>query len=221
VRYYSQVYSIEKQFDYNEIEGKVAYNFINGTYKNTVSIFSKQSDLSKKSYQTTSGIDVKFRNKLNKKDYLSFRFRYENITDDSISYSYLAGTRERFRVDYQLINKNSLNRFWYQFEVNDREDELNKYSYSPTRHMFRYKYQLKFNVNWKLRAALEYRKSFYPDKPSIKREDDRYRVITTLEYKFSRAWDIQGVYEYRDNQSTVKKYAYKRNVYFVNLNWRY
>jgi tetratricopeptide (TPR) repeat protein len=221
IRYFSQRYSVEKQFDFNEVEGKISYNFIIGTYKNNISLFTKQSELSQKPYQTISGVEGKFKNNLSTKDYLTFRFRYDDISDDSQIYTYLAGSRVRARVDYQLISKNMLNRFWYQFESNDRDDELIKYSYSPQRHLFRYKYQLRFSTHWKLRAAVEYRKSFYPDKPTIKREDDRYRFITTLEYKFNKAWDIQGVYEYRDNQSTSIRYAYKRNVSLVNLNWRY
>ncbi|MFV2060233.1 MAG: hypothetical protein ACC653_06075 [Gammaproteobacteria bacterium] len=221
VRYYSQVYSVVKQFDYDEIEAKIAYNFINGHYRNNIALFSKQSDLSSNSYQTTIGIDAKFKGNVSRTDYFTFRARYEDISDDSKKYTYLVGTRQRYRVDYQFKNNHNINRFWYQFETNDRKDDFIKYSYSPLRHTIRYTYELKFYKHWRWRAGAEYRKSFYPDKPLIFREDDRIRYLTTLDYKFSKMWDIQGVYEYRDNQSTVDKYVYKRNVYFVNLNWRY
>jgi len=224
LRYYDQNYSVEKQFDYKEIGLKVAYNFITGTYKNNVGLIVRESDYGDKPYQTITGIDAKFRNKMKNNNILMFRLRYEDIKDDSQRYTYLAGTRQRYRVDYQLRknkNKNkNVNRFWYQLELNDRDD-LSFVSYSPTRHTFRYSYQLKFYNHWKLRAGIEYRKSSYPDKPKIMREDDRFRFLGTLGYKFSKMWDIQGVYEYRDNQSTAPKYVYKRNVYFVNLNWRY
>ncbi|MFV1982824.1 MAG: hypothetical protein ACC657_04725 [Thiohalomonadales bacterium] len=220
LRYYDQSYSVEKQFDFKEIGFKIAYNFITGSYKNNIGLIIKESDYGNNPYQTITGIDAKFRSKMKNNNILMFRLRYEDIKDDSQRYTYLTGTRQRYRVDYQLRKNKQVNRFWYQFEMNDRND-LSFVSYSPTRNTFRYSYKIKFYKHWKFRAGIEYRKSVYPDKPKIKREDDRIRYLGTLGYKFSKMWDIQGVYEYRDNQSSFSKYTYKRNVYFVNLNWRY
>jgi len=222
LRYYSQVYSVEKQFDYAETEATIAYNFLSNTYRNRLALFLKKSDLDSQSYQSITGFDAKFRNKISNGDYLTYRLRLEDISNDdaNLRYDYLTGTRQRYRIDYKSKNKKSFNRFWYQLELNNRTDTAIT-SYSPTRHTIRYTYQLKFYNHWKFRAGVEYRKSIYPDKPTKTREDDRIRYLGLLEYKFSKRWKLQGAYEYRDNQSTDPSYTYDRNVYFANLNWYY
>jgi Tfp pilus assembly protein PilF len=220
LRYYTLLYSVENQFDFSELELNTSYNFLEGRYKSNVTLLIKKSDLGGKSYQSTTGVDAKFRNRLSKGNYLTVRARLENITDDSKIYTYLEGSRQRFRINYRIINKNHTNRFWYQYELNDRKDTFLT-SYSPQRHFLRYTYKLRFSGSWKLNAGVGYRKSNYPDKPTKTREDDRLRYLLSVENKFASNWYVRGGYEYRDNQSTDKKYTYIRNVYFVNVKWRY
>ncbi len=220
LRYYSQLYTVEKRFDFNEFELNMAYNFRRGQYKNNISFLLKKSELGSNSYQSVTAIDAKFKNKINRYNYLTYRIRVENITDDSLRYSYLEGSRQRYRIDYKLKGDNYFNRFRYQYEVNDRTDTVST-SYSPQRHTFRYTYQKKFYYNWKLLAAVEYRKSYYPEKPTVTREDNRVRYLAAIDYQFSKDWDLRAAYENRNNKSNDPVHRYNRNVYALNLNWRY
>ncbi len=220
LRYYSQFYAVEKRFDFDEIELDMAYNFISGQYKNKIAILIKKNKLGSRSYQSATAIVAKFKNKIKKNNYLTYQVRLENITDDSQRYAYLEGSRQRYRINYKLKGTSYFHRFRYQLELNNRTDTTVS-SYSPQRHTFRYTYQKKLNYNWKLLAAVEYRKSYYPEKPTVTREDNRVRFLTAIDYRFSKDWNLRAGYENRDNKSNDPVHQYKRNVYALNLNWRY
>lgn len=220
VGYFLQDLTQFNQFDFNETALSVKYNFTSGHYKNYISGFVKKSNLDSQPYQTKTGFDTKFRNKIDKLNSISYRYRYENIKEDKNTYSYLSGSRQQFRVDYHLLSGNSGNRFRYQFESNNRNNTATR-SYSPQRHSFRYTYSVKFFDSWKSKTDIEYRRSDYSRVATQNRNDDRFRLLTALSYKISGKWNIQGRYEFRDNMSTDATYVYKRNLYYLDLSFRY
>jgi len=221
LRYFNQNLSKFNEFDFNETELKVKYNFTSESYRNYVSTFFRKSNLNSKAYQVKSGLEAKFRNKIDNKNWITYRYRYENIKEDSSRYLYLSGSKQQFRVDYRLkYSSKSTSKFRYQFETNDRNDTAIR-SYSPQRHSLRYSYSVKFFDSWRSKTDIEYRKSDYPNVATQNRNDDRVRFLTALSYKISKKWNVQGRYEFRDNKSTDTNYIYKRNLYYLDLSFRY
>ncbi len=220
LRFFYQDLTEFNQFDFRDTELNLKYKFLYVGYRNYVSTFIKKSSLNSLSYQSKFGFEAKAKNKIDKTQTIYYRYRYESIQEDRALYAYLAGSRHQFRVNYQFKSINSINQLRYQYEINDRNDTLTR-SYSPQRHSFRYSYVIRFFKNWKSKTDIEYRKSIYPNVATQNRDDNRIRFMTALNYKFSRRWNIQGRYEFRDNQSTDLIYVYKRNVYYLDLNFKY
>ncbi|VAW97864.1 hypothetical protein MNBD_GAMMA22-374 [hydrothermal vent metagenome] len=220
LRFFYQDLTQFNQFDFRDTELNLKYKFLYAGYLNYVSTFVKKSSLNNLSYQSKLGLEAKAKNRIDNNHAIYYRYRYESIQEDSARYSYLSGSKHQIRVNYQLKLKNSVNQFRYQYEINNRNDTLTR-SYSPQRHSFRYSYSFRFLHDWKSKTYIEYRKSIYPNVATQNRDDDRIRFYTALAYKLTKKWNIQGRYEYRDNQSTDSTYVYTRNVYYFDLNFKY
>ncbi len=166
--------------------------------------------------------------KLYHSDDQTLRLRYElnRYHELTPSYAYLAGTRNKLKLDNTWKRDKRRYRLGIELEYNDRNDYRlgnNFTSYSATREKIYASFSHRFGSHWKIRTNVDYRFSKYNDASIINgvtdatREDDRFQwklggdyeinhVITTIEYKFS------------DNDSNIASKGYERNLITLGIN---
>lgn len=144
---------------------------------------------------------------------LRFRYRlsYLDILDDD--YEYLTGWR------HQALAESSWN--WsrysalleYVLEMNDRDNP----DYSPTRHSLTGVFC--FRPYEGLQVALEggYRKSEYDINNSVNRDEERFRADVRVSFYLKKGWEINGEYQYTDNDSNFEEYNYTSNMVVLSV----
>jgi len=178
-------------------------------------------------YQSILKLEARGRYRLSKTDRVYLRYRYDDISSDDAVFDYTEGWRQKIRGEFRRYNKNSYIQFYYELELNDRNDlvrvdavdgSISEFSYSPTRHTLRGKYTAKLNKKWDLTGDLAYRKSAYPSTSTQNRNDDRLKAIASANYRFDKTMKLKMKLEYTDNSSSDDLYIYDRQVIAVSLN---
>jgi len=177
-------------------------------------------------YQSILKLEARGRYRLSKTDRVYLRYHYEDINSDDVVFDYTEGWRQKIRGEFRRYNKNSYLQFYYELELNDRNDlvrvdnvgGISEFSYSPTRHTLRGKYTSKLNKKWDLAGDLAYRKSDYPSTSTQNRNDDRVKAIASANYRFDKTMKLKLKLEYTDNSSTDNIYIYDRRVIAMSLN---
>ncbi len=171
-------------------------------------------------YQTITKLGAEAKDSLSRNERLYFRYSYEDIKSDKTIFDYLEGWRQKFRAEYRLYRKQDNARVYYEFELNNRNDltaTSGVYSYSPTRHTLRGRYTSKLSREWHLVGDLSYRASAYPVTVSQDRQDDRYKAIAYVDYRFAKNLKLRAKVDYTNNRSTENIFAYKRTVYSLGI----
>ncbi|VAW59667.1 hypothetical protein MNBD_GAMMA08-1379 [hydrothermal vent metagenome] len=173
-------------------------------------------------YQSILKLETKGKKKLSKTDRFYLRYRYEDISSDDATFDYIEGWRQKIRGEFRRYNKNNSAQFYYELELNDRNDFVsnttgNEFSYSPTRHTLRGKYMTKLNSAWRLTGDLAYRKSDYPATATQNRNDDRWKASVYTDYRFDKTMKVKFKFEYTDNTSSDNLYVYDRQVISASL----
>ncbi len=178
-------------------------------------------------YQSILKLEARGRHRLSNTDRVYLRYRYEDISSDDVVFDYTEGWRQKIRGEFRRYHKNNYFQLYYELELNDRNDlvrvdavdgSISEFSYSPTRHTLRGKYNLKLNTKWDLTADLAYRKSDYPSTSTQNRNDDRWKAIASANYKLDKTMKLKLKLEYTDNASSDDLYVYDRQVVAVSLN---
>ncbi len=195
-----------------------------GLYKNKkyagwrtrVGAYYERSTFGANPYQAVTGLEVKGNRKLQKTNYLSLRYRYNKIKSLYNSYNYLQGSRQQFRAEYLNYAASNSTRFYYEMEVNAREN-LTTRNYSPTRHTIQAAYYYNLTKAWRLGGELNYRYSKYQPTATQNRQDNRLRAAIEAKYRLNKHWKINGRYQRTDNSSTDSLYRYAQSLYYVGV----
>jgi hypothetical protein len=219
--FYSRNYLNEDTFD-EYIYGAIIKKHLqlNRDWQTLYSLDMSKSDYGGEDYQTITKIGAEARNLLSKNERLYLRYTYEDINSDNVLFDYLEGWRQKLRAEYRLYRKQDNSRFYYELELNNRNDlslATGDFSYSPIRHTFRGKYTSILSQQWHLTGDLAYRASDYPATANQDRQDDRIKAAMYADYRFSRDFKLRAKVEYTDNRSTEDAFAYKRTVYTMGL----
>jgi hypothetical protein len=171
-------------------------------------------------FQSTAMLDVRGRKNLSRNDRLYLRYRYEDITSDQLIYDYLEGNRQRARIEYRNFTRNNLKQIYYELELNNRNELVTSsysYDYSPTRHTIRGKYTHYLSDEWHLSGDISYRFSDYPSSATIDREDERWSLALSADYRFDKTFKLTGKFQYTDNSSTESRYEYDKSVFRIGI----
>ncbi len=186
-----------------------------------------ESYLGGDNYQRIFGGEARGRYGLGDGKYLRLRYRLNYITATDAVFEALDGWRHQLRAGMQVSMGRHRLRSYYQLEVNDRNDRDNGIrftSFSPTRHAVRAIASLRLDARWRMRLDARYRYSVYNDPSdisgagSITRVDNQIRLGARLGRGFARYWEVEGQYDYYDNNSNVDVYSYKRSVISLGIN---
>ncbi len=178
-------------------------------------------------YQSVFGAEARGRYGLGRDKYVRLRYRLNYMTSADTQFEALDGLRHQFRAGMQ-VNK-GVHRFraYYQLDLNDRTDRLvgtNFTSFSPTRHALRALAYWHLGGKWKGRLDARYRYSGYNDPnrvagvETITRIDKQLRLGARLGRNFAKYWEVEGSYNYYDNNSNISADSYKRSVAYLGVN---
>lgn len=221
VYFYDINYLKENLFDEYEYGAAIKkYLQLNRDWQTLYTLDMSKINYGGEDYQTIAKIGAKARNSLSKNERLYLHYAYEDINSDNPLFDYLEGWRQKLRAEYRLYHKQDNSRFYYELELNKRNDlslTSGDFSYSPTRHTFRGKYTSVLSREWHLTGDLSYRASDYPTTANQDRQDDRIKAAMYADYRFSRDFKLRAKVEYVDNRSTEDIFAYQRTIYTLGF----
>lgn len=171
-------------------------------------------------YQDITGFESGLKNRTGSGARYDYRYRFESI-DTAATYSYLQGTRQRFRVQrVSQPDKRSTLILAYRLELNDRQNSSTA-SYTNMRHGIRasYYHSTLNDVVWKV--AARYRASDYTQVATQDRFDNlaQFSVERKKKLKNDMEWTLK--YSYSRNDSTDQVYSYTSNTYQVGIRKRF
>ncbi|RDH80715.1 MAG: hypothetical protein DIZ80_16950 [endosymbiont of Galathealinum brachiosum] len=201
---------IKKTRSYNKWNSHVKFSYDKFNY-------------SHEDYLSTFKLETQGKYNWSKNSKIYLKYRYENISSDNALYDYLDGWKQNLRAEYRLYNKKSSSRFYYEMELNDRNDLVtavtgDEFSYSPTRHAFRLKHTEILNKKWRATGDISYRTSDYPATATQDRNDDRYKLAAYADYRLNKRLQVRYKLEYTDNNSNEAIFDYTRTVYTLGIN---
>jgi tetratricopeptide (TPR) repeat protein len=189
-------------------------------------------------YQRIVSADVRGLKDLSQSNQLRLRYKLSRILATNAGYNYLDGWRQQFRVGLRQQHESVKIRYYYQLELNDREDRVysgNLFtSYSPTRHTLRATGWWSLNDQWNARLDARFRYSDY-NKANIRlvggankeeqREDSQVRLSARISRQFEKRWDVHAQYTFTRNDSTIDSIAesnsYDRSVIDAGVRWSF
>ena len=202
--------------DYNIYDIGLRYLLPVNKWRNTIELNIKKSTYGHTDYQRIYGATFKTRRLFSDGNVLRLRYRYEQIDSQEPVYDYLQGYRQKLRLGYQFNWPNDAMDLWYELELNDRENTVNR-NYSPTRNTYRLRYEKKFNATNKVYAELEYRHSDYDPTATQDRLDKRPGYLLAYVNDITRDWQFLARWGYRSNHSTESIFSYDRHVVMLTL----
>ena len=202
--------------DYNIVDVGLRYAFPLGNWKNKIDLNLKQSNYGHRQFQNIAAATFRTKYRTAEDNVFRLRYRYEQIASRDELFDYLDGSRQRLRLGYQFIWPKDALHLWYELELNDRANTVNR-NYSPTRNSFRIRYEKNLFRHNKLYGEYEYRHSQYEPTATQDRQDDRSAFLLGFVSDFAPTWQATVKWRYRTNRSTDSIYSYDRQVAMITL----
>jgi len=182
----------------------------------------KQSTYGDDDFQRILRVTVKAKNKLDKKNELRFRYRYEDIDSLSRRFDFLDGKRQRLRAEYHIKSSTDKLRFLYEVEINSRQNvtrPTRQLNYSPTRNKIAVKYDNKITSVDTIGGEIEFRDSSYDATPTQNRSDTRYVAAIKYTHGFDKYWRVKTRIKYKNNDSNEPGdiFDYDRTIATIDL----
>ncbi|MBN4079563.1 tetratricopeptide repeat protein [Beggiatoa alba] len=182
-------------------------------------------------YQRVVSADVRGRTVLSSGNQLRLRYKLSRIQATDSVFDYLDGWRQQFRMGLQQRREASKFRYYYQLELNHRDDRIGTIdpfiSYSPTRHTLRATGWWRLASRWYLRLDARFRYSDYNDDNiqvgniTEHRQDSQGRLSARISRKFDRRWELHAQYIGTNNDSSVDRRSYDRSIAKVGVSWSF
>ena len=226
---YASYYYWLNNYNIMEMKGGLYKTLPLDAWSNETGVYATYTTLGGHRYLASANLSVTSKRRLSPAYRLRFRLRLHAIEAMQSRYDYLSGSRLDFRTEGRWYRNNGGSlRAYYQLDINNRNDYRAGTvfsSYSPTRHRLRLDYSFSPLSGWLVRAGGEYRLSRYNDANVdssgriIRREDNRKRALLELTHRLNRQADILLEYSYTDNNSTINRYSYRRNMWMGSLQY--
>lgn len=218
--FYSINYADNNDYDEQQTMLGIKKSQLLGYWETSVLVNLVSYHLGGDKYQASTGFDIKAKKRLSKSARIYLRYRFDDISSKQQLYDYLEGSRQRFKVEYRDYNRDDIKQLYYELELNNRgnlETSSYAYDYSPTRHTLRGKYTHILNKKWWLSADLAYRLSDYPASSSFNRDEDRFKLVLSADYRVDKSFKWVTQLQFTDNQSTVDQYDYNKTLFKIGL----
>ena len=218
-----QQYSKYSEYDYSQFSARVMrYNLL-GDWNVRMGGSWNEVYFNGREYQRIVGADLRGRKKYSAGKYILLRYKLNRVQATNAIYDYLDGWRQQFRIGVQEDMGKDRVRYYYQLELNNREDRdegtVDPFiSYSPTRHSFRVTGWWRFAGGWRTRLDGRYRYSRYNDENILlgniaqRREDSQLRLSARVSRVVARDWDVSAQLSQTNNDSNLDRKSYDRTV---------
>lgn len=173
-------------------------------------------------YQRIVSADVRALKNLSSTNQLRLRYKLSRIQATDAVFDYLDGWRQQLRIGLQQRGESLRLRYYYQLELNSREDRVGSFdpfiSYSPTRHSLRASSWWDFAGQWQAQLDARFRYSRYNDDNILnggiteRREDSQLRLSARLSRSFARHWEAHTQFTAITNESNVDLRSYDRSI---------
>jgi len=218
--FYNRSYSTITGYGLGSLSGGILRNtqlFGKNVY---VGAYYKYQAIDAAPYQNITGFESGLKNRTESGASYDYRYRFESI-DTAAAYSYLQGTRQRFRIQrLSQLDKRSTLMLSYRLEMNDRQNSSTA-SYTNIRHgaQASYFHSTSKDVIWKVGAR--YRVSDYTPVATQDRFDNlvQFSIERKKKLKNDLEWTLR--YLYSRNDSTDPVYSYTSNTYQVGIRKRF
>lgn len=226
---YKRDYRSLDSIDFNEYSIGLDYKEKFGGWKITPSISVAVSEYGGDDYQTVSKYSLQFDKNLSKHNKFRFFYQYSDINSDNVVYDNLAGTQDRYRLDYKLKSVLGKIRIRYQLDYNDGQSFKNAEAYSLTNNTLSARISRSI-ANWKMVGKVEYRHSEYApnrkkytprESKDFFREDERLKLSIDFSREFTEKWTLGMFYAYIDNDSNLAVQSYDTNDFQVYVVWSF
>ncbi len=214
VLYSSIDYSDENNFDQALLRLGLNKTKTINDWQSSVKLNIDQFTYGGEDLQTVYRLEGQVKKDLSKNDRLSLRLRYDDVNMDNDRYSYLEGSMQQFRIEMRHAGKSAIQRYYYELELNNREDTSTT-SYSPTRHTFRGIYTKLLDNKWSYSGDLAFRLSEYP-RPGA-RTDNRWKLSLSTDYRLDKTLKVKFKLMHTINESDDASYDYDRTLLSVGF----
>lgn len=204
--YFNQDYTDIDAYDLQLMALELHKSFQLKDWYTTAGVIYSSSTLGNLDFQDSVGLQLQASHKLDNKNRLKFRYRFEDIS--SGDRNYLEGNSHKLRVEYRI--KSSKSKLLYEHELNDRTDSTTN-SYSPTRNGLQYELSGKLISNWNSVFSAKYRISDYPEVAGVSREDSQTTLKLSSDRVINKSVKLFIEFRVTDNQSNISGYEYSRN----------
>jgi len=232
---YTLQYADLNNYNYTAINANINYKIPAATSNLIISIEAQSQYFDNNHFQNVQLAQLDVDYAITPTSTVAGRYQFNNIDATEKPYRYLAGNRQRLRFfSKHLLSKSSV-QWFYEYEINDRNDITNdngnevNTSFSPSRNTLGLKHNLRLSPRINFRWGMQYRRSDFPVayqvipdttlKTSVKRKDNRTQASLRLMYRLSKKLWIYADYGYLNNQSNIEDYDYQSNTISLNLYW--
>jgi len=218
--FYNRSYSTITGYGLGSLSGGILRNtqlFGKNAY---LGAYYKYQTIDAAPYQNVAGFETGLKYRTHSGAGYDYRYRFESI-DTAATYSYLQGTRQRFRIQrIDSLDKHSSLILAYRFEMNDRQNSSTA-SYTNIRHGVRASYYhiAANDVIWSV--AARYRVSDYTPVALQDRFDNLVQFYVERKKKLKNDLEWTLKYSYSRNDSTDPAYTYTSNTYQVGIRKRF
>lgn len=226
-----QKYSSLNQNDYSQLDARVMRYDRLGDWEMRIGGSWDEVYFNGSEYQRIVSADVRGRIVLSEKNQVRLRYKLSRIQATDAMFDYLDGWRQQIRASLQQRFGNDRVRYYYQLELNNRNDRVSTIdpfiSYSPTRHTLRATGWWEMATKWRTRLDARYRFSRYNDENVLfggiteQREDNQLRLSARLSRLFARRWEVDAQYTFTTNDSTVDLNSYDRSLVEIGVTWSF
>jgi len=164
------------------------------------------STLGGDSFDRTFRVDAQLMRRLDARNGLMLRYRYEDIAAGDDIFAGVEGSRQRLELGWRWYEGLQSLRVSLRRETNDREDP----GVSPDKTRLRGDYRYAPDRGWGFGASLELRASEYSGQ-DLDRDEDLVQAELTLTRHFDSGWEIFGQLLRAENDSTDPAFDYSRN----------
>ena len=211
--FYSVRYSDVQGFDQNALRLGAVYQWRWGNWQTEAGPYLNHSTLDGNGFEQIASAGIALKRAIN--DHMSVSARYEHDEIDEIEpqYSFVSGSRDRFRFMLQSRSNKAITTVGYILEQNDRQDP----NVSPTRNGLFARIRYSLRPNWLLDLEMSLRASSYNDLPQ-QRDEDLTEVAVGVSRTFQSGWRITGAYRWSENDSNDTIFSYDRARVSFGLN---
>jgi tetratricopeptide (TPR) repeat protein len=210
---YSIRYSDVQGFDQNVLRLGGVYQWQWNNWRAEAGPHLYHSTLDGNGFEQTVGAGIALKRAINDQTSFSASYEHDEIDEIESQFSFVSGSRDRFRLLLQNRSPKAITTVGYVLELNDRQNP----NVSPTRNRFFARLRYSLRPNWLIDLEASLRASSYDDLPE-QRDEDLTEITVGVSKSFQSGWRITGAYRWGENDSDDGIFSYDRTRISLGLN---